>query len=941
VSAVIQQLAESGLLVVATHSSDGLEQLEIIQDTVTTQWPELEMWIEQRRAFFTWEQRLARQAEEWIEHDRHPSLRLSGTSLAQALKWLEDEGSRDLGQHQLEFIYASAVLDKKRRIRVRVAGSIICLFIALFVVTSLAQVMSARRQLSLALVRQLTAQAQATKAGHVDQLNLSTLLALESFKRIPLLETDELLREATRLLPLPVLSAKAEEVIAFSSRSRFVALRNGENRLTVREIRSGKSLLEVNAAANAGHLAFSRDEQLLAIVSDRSVSVFTLKDGLQRWTSSFGSIKNNSWIADVSAIGFDASGKRVCITAGTLFCYDTASGQSSKLVDEKTSAPVLAWAFEEDGQRVAVLEQDSRSEWDSRTASVLSLKGAQTRVRIISEDRGQRIRFIGKGRFIAFLAEQSGSKDNDVVAVFDSATGVGIPRLKHCRLSSDGVFALAASSDRSWLTGQADFSSIVDLERNVDVGQIHVSGYSGVSFSEDDEYLAMVTPRAEGELHGMLQVFARQGREILQIPLNVGDGTHTSISGANRLVTVLDGPVVRTFRLDDGLEVLRHESSDQSTVRFSPDGRYFSSGAADGTVHIYEFTQEQRAHLDLSVDDLQSVIQGMEFLRPANVLAVSMTDGVRLFAVDSGRLVGSISFAKQSFGDDLSLNADAQVVALDSAKKGVEVLSVQSGRVLFHFLPPLTDQFSRGVTLSPSGQFVVKSILVDADEPKKAIVVFDVTTGNRLWSLDYRGSEAGISFSPDSKVVAMSTDWKVSLFYAKTGQMLPFYVRFSNRQKDLEFHVLTFDSRGQQLLGTNREGALQILDTSDGHIITASRPRGGLRMACFSPDGTMVGVLTWDHTAEIYEKRDLKPVSRARFQTELETAFFTPDSRFLMVGVQRVFLGGQSLRILQLPVRRTDLFLDVCSRLSRNLTPGEWLDALAAEKYSKTCPLLP
>jgi len=116
--------------------------------------------------------------------------------------------------------------------------------------------------------------------------------------------------------------------------------------------------------------------------------------------------------------------------------------------------------------------------------------------------------------------------------------------------------------------------------------------------------------------------------------------------------------------------------------------------------------------------------------------------------------------------------------------------------------------------------------------------------------------------------------------------------------------------------------------------------QGPVYAVAFSADGRQVATGSWDHTARVFDAASGKEVSRMTLSGPVLAIHYTADERYLMTASEAT--SGWDIVLTRHLLRPQDLIDDACSRLTRNLTPGEWKQYTGAEvPYHKTCPNLP
>ncbi|HET6446436.1 MAG TPA: protein kinase, partial [candidate division Zixibacteria bacterium] len=103
-----QQLADARLTVTGL-TPEGAETVEIVHEALIRGWGRLREWMNEERAFRTWQERLRVSLRQWEDSDRDEGALLRGVPLGEAEEWLLRQ-QYDLGQHERDYIQASVTL---------------------------------------------------------------------------------------------------------------------------------------------------------------------------------------------------------------------------------------------------------------------------------------------------------------------------------------------------------------------------------------------------------------------------------------------------------------------------------------------------------------------------------------------------------------------------------------------------------------------------------------------------------------------------------------------------------------------------------------------------------------------------------------------------------------------------------------------------------------
>src|SRR5262245_5086377 len=193
--------------------------------------------------------RLLTRAIEWENKGRNNSFVLRGEDLRSAEQWLAQAGAQKERQPtalQTEYIIASRKAAARRQ-RITLGAVSVALAIAgALAVLAWIKRNDAVSQANIALARQLAAQAELTRNERPDLVERSVLLAVESLKRYPTLEADQLVRQGLPLLPRavggPMKHHGAVQAVVFSPDGTHLATASSDGTAGVWEAATGRQV---------------------------------------------------------------------------------------------------------------------------------------------------------------------------------------------------------------------------------------------------------------------------------------------------------------------------------------------------------------------------------------------------------------------------------------------------------------------------------------------------------------------------------------------------------------------------------------------------------------------------------------------------------------------------------------------------------------------------
>jgi WD40 repeat protein len=888
--------------------------------------------------------RLLTRAIEWEAKAKSNSFVLRGEDLRAAEQWLAQAGTEKERQPtplQTEYIIASRKAAARRQ-RITLGAVTFGLVIALVLaVLAWFQRNEAVSQANIALARQLAAQGEVVRSERPDLLQRTVLLAVESLKRYPTLEADQLLRQGLPLLPRAVGQRMKHggpvQAVAFSPDGVHLATASWDGTAGVWEAATGRQAFtlkpgQVNQRINA--VAFSSIGALLATANDLGITqVWNANDGRPVG----GAIEPKK--GRMKAVSFSSDGSYLAtVTEGGADVWDVdANGKVSSIPVFSTSAlaktfpcaPLSSFVFSPAGKYAAASCRGQIMIWEIGTWKPVVTIPRKIRpgLRLPLHP----IAFSADGKYLASADEvyevpagtpahslysqwpvskvifsQDGNSlalaAGDIVRLVNASDGVSFAELHHARkirdiaISPSGHEVATASEDntaRIWQVNRYEGDGPTREVTRIS----HEDKVSSVDFSPDGKYLATA---GEDGTAGVWQVSTVQ--DVARKIYGSTDEPVVAISSTGRFLAVSAKDSVQVREAVDGREIGRVAYADSSETNvkivragLSQDGHYLlmtvGQQRPSPSRHGTQLEIQKIARVwDVSRRELVVTIKyedepGIALFSPDEKHLV-MDDGptLRVWGMIGGREAAPIKYELPHYAPVFSPDG-AYLAIIES--KAIRILETNGWREIRNL--PIAETTFPVVAFSPNSRYI-------ASGSNENVHIWEVTGDRKNKSLPVKDARA-ILFAPDGKHI-VTANW--------------------NYYDPSDSSVRIWDSEDQREVGR-----LQMLEIERAGNVDSSKTQ-----LAFTKDGRYLAMEN-QGSLRIWDMSTRRETERweSGYATQLG---FSPDGKYLFSGhgtTASVWLWGPEAMIAE-----------ACNRLGRNLNPEEWRQYLGDEPYRKTCP---
>lgn len=305
---------------------------------------------------------------------------------------------------------------------------------------------------------------------------------------------------------------------------------------------------------------------------------------------------------------------------------------------------------------------------------------------------------------------------------------------------------------------------------------------------------------------------------------------------------------------------------------FSPDSQILASGSADYTVKLWDVYTGECLH---TFKEHTNKVYSIAFSRQGNILASASEDQtIKLWDVNTRNCWKTLEDHTDSVWSVTFSPTQDHLLASSSADSTIKLWNINTGECLKTFKGHTSEVYS--VSFSPDGQTLASS------SEDHTVKLWDISTGKNHNLLNNQSKLVySLRFSPDGKILAScGEDRTITLWDIHTSECLRILQGHNS-----QIWAIAFSPDGRTLISSSDDQTARLWDVETGNCLNVLQGyTRDVYSVVFSPDRQILASGSDDCTIRVWDLRTGECHPIGKHQGRIRSVAFSPNGQILASG---------------------------------------------------------
>ena len=262
-----------------------------------------------------------------------------------------------------------------------------------------------------------------------------------------------------------------------------------------------------------------------------------------------------------------------------------------------------------------------------------------------------------------------------------------------------------------------------------------------------------------------------------------------------------------------------------SSVDFSANGNILVSGSSDNTIKVWDV---KSGKLIRTIPAFHSYVTNVALSQDGEIIAATgyNSHDILLFNSQTGKLIRKLSGHSMEV-NSIAISANSKFIVSASDDESIKLWNLDSGKLISSFT---SESPIKSIAISNNNKLTLSA------SSDNALRLYNTATGKEISKVDSRAVEC-VSFSPDGKFfLCGNRDGSIEIFNSSDSKLIKSF------QEEAGILSLNYSPNGKNIICASTDGNIMIVNSQTGEQLKSISENSAALIVKYSPSGKSFAV---------------------------------------------------------------------------------------------------